>query len=254
MDINSDILISERTENRLIKLDKYANFIKGSDSFSQLSNSCGITTNCFNQIFVTDAKFNLILKFNSEFNLIQTVGSYLGSPKYGKLNYPWGITVESSTQSDHFVYVCDYKNSRCLKFTYDLQPCDIYTMEKDQKPRRVQVKNDCVYLLHKTDSHIYISVFDKNSCDLLRLVKQFETNVKSFYVDDLLNIFTIGQLSHSTDQTQHLNCYNKYNHLMFRTLLLTENKIWDFSFKQLEDNDELRLYGASSEGLYTFEF
>jgi hypothetical protein len=41
---------------------------------------------------------------------------------------------------------------------------------------------------------------------------------------------------------------------MFRTLLLTENKIWDFSFKQLEDNDELRLYGASSEGLYTFEF
>jgi hypothetical protein len=28
MDTNSDILVSERNENRLIKIDKYCNFIK----------------------------------------------------------------------------------------------------------------------------------------------------------------------------------------------------------------------------------
>ena len=249
MDANSDILISERNENRLIKLDKNVNYIKGSDSFSQLSNSCGITTNCLNQILVTDAKFNLLLKFNSDFNLIASVGPYMGQ-KYGKLNYPWGLTTDTV---DHYVYVCDYKNSRCVKFTYDLNPIETYNLEKEQKPRRVQVKLDCVYLLHKTESNIFISVFDKNSCSLLRLVKQFETNVKSFYIDDLLNIFTIGQLNNS-DQTQHLNCYNKYNQLLFRTVLLTENKIWDFCFKQMEDNDELHLFCASSEGLYAFEF
>lgn len=249
MDTNSDILVSERNENRLIKIDKYCNFIKGSSSFSQLSNSCGICTNCLNQILVTDAKYNLLLKFNTEFNLIQSVGPYLGL-KYGKFNYPWGLTTDSV---DHFVYVCDYKNSRCIKFSYDLNPIDVYSLEKDQKPRRVQVKLDTVYLLHKTDSHIYISLFDKHSCQLLRQIKQFETNVKSIYIDDLLNIFTIGQLNNN-DQTQNLNCYNKYNQLLFRTVLLTENKIWDFCFKQVEESNELHLYCASSEGLYVFEF
>jgi hypothetical protein len=73
IDSDSRVLLSERNECHLLRIDKYCNFIEGSDFITELSNSCGISTNGFNQIFVTDAKLNTLLKFNSHFHLLQTV-------------------------------------------------------------------------------------------------------------------------------------------------------------------------------------
>lgn len=249
IDWSSDIILSERNENRLIKIDKNCSYIDGSSFLNELSNSCGICTNSLNQILVTDAKYNTVLKFNSEFNLVQSVGPSLGK-RFGKLNYPWGITCNLDA-SDDFIYVCDYKNSRCVRFANNLNPVDCFNLEKEQKPRRVQVKLNIVFILHKSESEIFISLFDKSTRSLLRSIKQNETNVKSFFVDDLLNIFTIGQLNNN-DQNQNLCCYNKNNQLISRTLLLVENKIWDFTFKIVDD--EYQLYCASSEGLFIFYF
>lgn len=250
LDWNSEVILSERNENRLIKIDKYCSYIDGSNFLNELSNSCGICTNSLHQILVTDAKYNTVLKFNAEFNLIQSVGPSLGK-RFGKLNYPWGITSNLDDSNDDFIYVCDYKNSRCVRFASNLSPVDVFNLEKEQKPRRVQVKMNLVYILHKSESEIFISLFDKTTRGLLRSIKQNETNVKSFYVDDLFNVFTIGQLNNN-DQNQNLCCYNKYNQLLSRTLLLVENKIWDFTFKVVDD--EYQLYCASSEGLLVFYF
>jgi hypothetical protein len=172
--------------------------------------------------------------------------------KFGRLNYPWGVTVNlDKDMNEEFIYVCDYKNSRCVRFTQNLQPHDIYALSsKEHKPRRVQVKENSVYILHKSEADIYITIFDKTTRTIQRSFKQNETNVKSFYVDDIFNVFTIGQVEN--EKVQSLCCYNKYNQLIFKTLLLVENKIWDFIIKQ--DDKEIIMYCACGEGLFIFEF
>ena len=88
LDWDSNILISERTEGRLMQLNMNGSILSKSNFRSEFKNSCGVCINSKKEILVTDGKLNKIFKFNSNLKLLQIIGSYLGT-RYGSLNFPW---------------------------------------------------------------------------------------------------------------------------------------------------------------------
>ena len=248
LDWDLNVLISERTEGRLMQLNMTGGVLSKSNFRSEFKNSCGVCINSKKEILVTDGKLNKIFRFNSNLKLLQIIGSYLGT-RYGSLNFPWGITTD--IENDDSIYVCDNGNDRILILTSTGEPKSIFTFESCQHPRKIQIVQDLVYILHKSENDIFVSIFDKVTQQLMSSFKQTETNIKSFYVDSSLNLITIGQINHENFM-QNLICTKKNGQLLFKTVLNTEQIIWDFCFKII--GNELQMICASNEGVFIFEF
>lgn len=88
LDSDTNIILPERNEGNLMKLNLNGELIGESNLKTEFKNSCGLCINCKKEILVTDGKLNKIFRFNSNLKLLQIIGSYLGS-RYGSLNFPW---------------------------------------------------------------------------------------------------------------------------------------------------------------------
>jgi hypothetical protein len=84
----SNIIIPERNEGNLMKLNINGDLLIESNLKSEFKNSCGVCINNKKEILVTDGKLNKIFRFSSNLKLLQIIGSYLGT-RYGSLNFPW---------------------------------------------------------------------------------------------------------------------------------------------------------------------
>ena len=85
---SSNIIIPERNEGNLMKLNINGELLAESNLKSEFKNSCGVCINIKKEILVTDGKLNKIFRFGSNLKLLQIIGSYLGT-RYGRLNFPW---------------------------------------------------------------------------------------------------------------------------------------------------------------------
>lgn len=250
---SQNIIVSERNEGSLMKLSLDAQLISESNLKNEFKNSCGICVNYKKEIFVTDGKLNKIFKFNSNLRLIQIIGSYLGT-RYGSLNFPWGITTD--IENDDSVYLCDNGNDRILVFNPLGAPKAIISFENCHHPRKIQINHNLIYVLHKNDDDIFVSIIDKNNHQLMNSIKQNQINIKSFYIDNRFNVITIGQLS-SDSAMQYLICTRQNGEHLFKTVLNLEYIVWDFCFRvtNIDTNEEkIQMICATNEGLVIVNF
>jgi hypothetical protein len=149
------------------------------------------------------------------------------------------------------MYVCDNGNDRILIFNTNGEPKSIFSLDNYQQPRKICIAQELVYVLHKTDNEIFISVFDKRTQKLMYSLQQNEFNIKSFYVDSHLNLLTIGQPK-ADDKMQYLSCSKRNGQLIFKTILNIEKIIWDFIIKI--NTDTLEIICVTNEGFYVLVF
>ena len=153
--------------------------------------------------------------------------------------------------------MCDNGNDRILVFSNNGEPKSIITFENCQHPRKLQIVDNQLYVLHKGDTEIFVSIIDKNTQQLMNSIKQSEINVKSFYIDSSHNLIKVGQLS-SESSMQYLVATKKNGQILFKTILNIEQIIWDFCFRVLDSSSSsksnIQMICATNEGILIIEF
>ncbi len=141
----------------------------------------------------------------------------------------------------------------------------IITFENCQHPRKLQIVENFIYVLHKSgDSEIFVSILDKNTQQLMNSIKQNEMNVKSFFIDSSFNLIKIGQLANNgesilpsgTNGMQYLVVSKKNGQFLFKTILNLEQIVWDFCFRfsDQENTSKIEMICATNEGILIVEF
>ena len=138
-----------------------------------------------------------------------------------------------------------------MVFNNNGEPKSIITFENCQHPRKLQLVDNSIYVLHKNDNEIFVSILDKVTQQLMSSIKQNEINLKSFYIDSSYNLIKVGQLR-AESSMQFLVASKKNGQLLFKTILNVEHIIWDFCFRIADSN--IQMVCATNEGIYVFEF
>jgi hypothetical protein len=170
-------------------------------------------------------------------------------------------------ENDDSIYVCDNGNDRILVFSSNGEPKSIITFENCQHPRKLQIVENFVYVLHKSgdsSGEIFVSILDKNTQQLMNSIKQNEINVKSFFIDSSFNLIKIGQLvgngesisPNGTNGMQYLVVSKRNGQFLFKTILNLEQIVWDFCFRysDQENCSKIEMICATNEGILIVEF
>ena len=118
-DPNGNIIIADRSNNRVQIFDKHGTFIRKFGSYGtragQFDRPAGVAYDAqLNRIIVTDKDNHRIQVFNSDGSFLFLFGEK-GSKSGRYFNYPWDVAVNSESQ----ILVSDTRNHRIQLFTHD---------------------------------------------------------------------------------------------------------------------------------------